>query len=85
MRNDAEIGIQIGEILLPNETVDLNKWAVIACDQFTSQPEYWQKVKEIVGDAPSTLQYDPARSIPGHARRTGAHPQHPGGDAPVPG
>ena len=54
MRNAAEIGVQIGEILLPNETVDLNKWAVIACDQFTSEPEYWQKVREIVGQHPST-------------------------------
>ncbi len=55
MKNDAEIGVQIAEVLLPKETVDLYQWAVIACDQFTSQPEYWQKVKEIVGDAPSTL------------------------------
>ncbi|RPJ44113.1 MAG: DUF1015 domain-containing protein [Chloroflexi bacterium] len=55
MKNVPEIGIQIGEILLPNETVDLQKWAVIACDQFTSQPEYWQQVREIVGAAPSTL------------------------------
>ncbi len=55
MKNNPEIGVQIGEIFLPNETVDLYKWAVIACDQFTSQPEYWQKVREIVGDAPSTL------------------------------
>ncbi len=31
------------------------KWAVIACDQFKSQPEYWDKVTEIVGDSPSTL------------------------------
>jgi hypothetical protein len=35
--------------------VDLSKWAVIACDQFTSEPEYWQKVSALVGDAPSTL------------------------------
>ena len=55
MRNEAEIGVQVSEVLLPNETVDLKKWAVIACDQFTSQPEYWQKVRELVGDAPSTL------------------------------
>ena len=42
------------DILLPR--VDsLEKWAVIACDQFTSQPEYWQRVRERVGDAPSTL------------------------------
>ncbi len=55
MRNDPEIGVRIDKILLPNDTVDAHKWAVIACDQFTSQPEYWQKVREIVGDAPSTL------------------------------
>jgi len=35
--------------------IDLTKWAVIACDQFTSQPEYWQEVEQFVGDAPSTL------------------------------
>lgn len=55
MRTDPEIGVQIGQILLPNKTVDPKKWAVIACDQFTSQPEYWQQVQEIVGDSPSTL------------------------------
>mgnify|MGYP002957539797 CR=1 FL=1 len=33
----------------------MTKWAVVACDQFTSQPEYWQAVEETVGDAPSTL------------------------------
>ena len=42
------------DILLPR--VDsLEKWSVIACDQFTSQPEYWQRVRACVGDAPSTL------------------------------
>jgi len=49
-----EIGIKIPDILLPRTAVDLNKWAVIACDQFTSEPEYWHRVEEIVGDAPST-------------------------------
>lgn len=38
----------------PKETIDLQKWAVIACDQFTSQPEYWQTVENLVGDSPST-------------------------------
>ena len=33
----------------------MTKWAVVACDQFTSQPEYWQAVEKTVGDAPSTL------------------------------
>lgn len=40
--------------LLPNDSIDLHKWAVIACDQFTSQPDYWQKVESLVGDTPST-------------------------------
>lgn len=41
-------------ILLPKEA-DLTKWSVVACDQYTSQPEYWKNVENIVGDAPSTL------------------------------
>lgn len=41
-------------VLLPKEE-NIDKWAVIACDQFTSQPEYWQEVKENVGAEPSTL------------------------------
>jgi hypothetical protein len=55
MRNYPDIGVQVSEVLAPALTVDLQKWAVIACDQFTSQPEYWQKVSELVGDSPSTL------------------------------
>ena len=55
MRNYPEIGIQIADILLPKPGTDLTKWAVIACDQFTSQPEYWQQVEDIVGSAPSTF------------------------------
>lgn len=41
------------KILLPKS--DFQKWAVIACDQYTSDPEYWKDVESIVGDAPSTL------------------------------
>ena len=47
-------GFYPADILLPR-AADMKKWAVIACDQFTSQPEYWQAVEEEVGDAPSTL------------------------------
>ena len=43
-----------GEFLLPRNT-DLARWSVIACDQFTSRPEYWSEVEALVGDAPSTL------------------------------
>ncbi len=56
MRNYPEIGVQVSDILLPNTQVDLNKWAVIACDQFTSQPEYWQKIQSLTGGSPSTLE-----------------------------
>lgn len=54
MSPEREIGLRIPQILLPKPAVNHHKWAVIACDQFTSQPEYWQQVEEIVGDAPST-------------------------------
>ena len=50
-----EIGLKIPNLLLPKPAIDPQKWAVIACDQFTSEPEYWQEVEQIVGDAPSTL------------------------------
>ena len=53
--NYKKIGIEIPEILMPAKQVDLAKWSVVACDQYTSQPEYWQQVKETLGDAPSTL------------------------------
>jgi len=55
MKYFPSLGIQIPDILLPAHGIDLKKWSVIACDQFTSQPEYWQKVAEIVGDSPSTF------------------------------
>ena len=45
----------IPQIMLPKAGCDLSKWAVIACDQYTSQPEYWAETDHIVGDAPSTL------------------------------
>ncbi|HPG92279.1 MAG TPA: DUF1015 domain-containing protein [Clostridia bacterium] len=42
-------------ILLPRKDIDLTKWAVIACDQFTSEPKYWNEVAEVAKNAPSTL------------------------------
>ena len=42
------------DILLPRNC-EYTKWSVVACDQYTSQPEYWQRVEEYVGAAPSTL------------------------------
>ena len=48
------LGFYPADILLPKDA-DMTKWAVVACDQFTSQPEYWQAVEETVGEAPSAL------------------------------
>lgn len=55
MRTHPSIALGVPEILLPGPGIDLHKWAVIACDQYTAEPEYWEKVAAIVGDAPSTL------------------------------
>jgi len=50
----ASLPFSPGDILLPTGC-DFNKWAVVACDQYTSQPEYWQRVERCVGNAPSAL------------------------------
>lgn len=55
MNDFGGLGIRVPEVLLPGEQADLYRWAVVACDQYTSQPEYWEKVTRLVGDAPSTL------------------------------
>ena len=47
--------VKIPKILLPSKDIDPTKWAVIACDQFTSQPDYWERLDDLVGDAESTL------------------------------
>ncbi len=47
--------IATGDCLIPDAEYDLSKWAAIACDQFTDDESYWQRVKDYVGDAPSTL------------------------------
>jgi len=59
------------DILLP-DVPDMERWSVVACDQYTSEPEYWRRVREYVGSAPSTLNmivpeaelsHEPARAI----------------------
>lgn len=42
------------DILLPKGEY-MEKWPVVACDQFTSQPEYWQKLRKMIGTAPSAI------------------------------
>lgn len=47
--------IKAPNMFLPRKDINMKKWSVIACDQFTSEPEYWEKVKKSVGKSPSTL------------------------------
>ena len=55
MRTVKDLGFAVPDILIPQEGTDFKKWAVIACDQYTSEPEYWESCEKEVGDAPSTL------------------------------
>jgi len=50
-----DIGLQVPNILLPKKEVDMQRWAVIACDQYTSDRDYWRHLDEQIGMAPSTL------------------------------
>ena len=49
-----KLGFYPADILLPRQ-YDMTKWAVVACDQFTSEPQYWAAADETVGQAPSAL------------------------------
>ncbi len=50
----SRVGVAVPEVLLPVPGTDLHTWAVVACDQYTSEPAYWQRVCQRVADAPST-------------------------------
>ena len=47
--------VRVPKVLLPIGEIDYNKWACIACDQFSSEPEYWAELADKVGDSPSVL------------------------------
>jgi hypothetical protein len=51
----ASVGLTAPTLLLPKPGVSPGKWAVVACDQYTSQPEYWHRVEAAVEGHPSTL------------------------------
>lgn len=51
----ARLGLIAPDILVPNSNVDMNKWAVVACDQYTSEPSYWESVADYVSGSPSAL------------------------------
>lgn len=51
----AKFGVAIPKIYLPTKGVDYSKWAVVACDQYSSEREYWEDVKAFTKDDPSSL------------------------------
>lgn len=66
----APLGIQPCNLLLPAEQVNPTTWACVACDQYTSQPEYWQEAAMQVGGNPSCLKLVlPECYLPETARR----------------
>ena len=48
-------GLRPSRLLLPDASVPPETWACVACDQYTSEPEYWARAAALVGDRPSTL------------------------------
>ncbi|MEY2701273.1 MAG: hypothetical protein RIQ52_2028, partial [Pseudomonadota bacterium] len=50
------LGFRLPELLLPSSAVSLETWPVVACDQFSAEPDYWHKVALLVDTGPSTLQ-----------------------------
>ncbi len=52
---ENQLGINISSLLLPKKNINMQRWAVVACDQYTSEPEYWNEVDRFVGEKPSTL------------------------------
>ena len=57
-----QIGVDFPQILLPNNSIDLNKWSVVACDQYTSQPDYWSDVEKYV-DSSQMINFDMAFTL----------------------
>jgi hypothetical protein len=53
--NLEKVALNLPQILLPKKGTDLTKWSVVACDQYTSQPEVWKEIKRTIGESPSTL------------------------------
>ena len=50
------IGLIAPDLLLPNKAIDMYRWATVACDQYTSETEYWEEVENITKNVPSTYQ-----------------------------
>ena len=54
VKSPAAVPLAPADILLPSEDVDLTKWASVACDQYTKDPAYWDRVYRLTRGVPST-------------------------------
>ncbi len=54
MKSFEKVNFMPADILIP-KGIDMEKWSVVACDQYTSQLDYWQETKALAGNSPSTL------------------------------
>ena len=55
LKKFEKLGVKIPNIVLPNKNIDYSKFAVLACDQYAAQPEYWENVRTYVGKSASAL------------------------------
>jgi uncharacterized protein (DUF1015 family) len=55
MDKSEQVGVVFPEILIPDQRTNAKKWAVVACDQFTSDKDYWISTTKMVGGSPSSL------------------------------
>jgi len=54
MKKIEDFGLSVPEILLP-KNIDISSWSVIACDQYTQDPDYWKQAESAAADKASTL------------------------------
>ena len=54
-RDYPDIALHVPTLLVPRPGIPLPTWSVVACDQYTSQPEYWDRAARLVGEHESTL------------------------------
>ena len=72
---DSNIALSTGEILLPAHGLNYEKWAVVACDQFTAEPDYWHGVEAFVRRRAFLFAHRAAGALSGRAQA--AHPRDP--------
>ena len=58
MESLKKYALHVPQILLPAKGIDLESWAVVACDQYTQDKDYWQKAEKIAQGKPSALHID---------------------------